>query len=100
MKKLLQLTVALLATLNSFAQNVGTVSGVVLDEKSEILPFTNVLLLKAKDSTLAKAVTSDIDGKFLIENASFNNYLLKISMVGYGEILHPKVHFERRQSKL
>ena len=39
---------------------------------------------------MAKAVTSDIDGKFLIENASFNNYLLKISMVGYGEIYTPK----------
>ena len=90
MKKLLQLTFALLATMNSFAQNSGSVTGVVLDEKSEILPFTNVLLLKAKDSTLAKAVTSDIEGKFLIENAPFNNYLLKISMVGYGEIYTPK----------
>ncbi len=90
MKKLLQLTIALLATMNSFAQNSGSVTGVVLDEKSEILPFTNVLLLNAKDSTLAKAVTSDIDGKFLIENAAFNNYLLKISMVGYGEIYTPK----------
>jgi hypothetical protein len=90
MKKLLQLTFALLATMNSFAQNSGSVTGVVLDEKSEILPFTNVLLLKAKDSTLAKAVTSDIDGKFLIENTAFNNYLLKISMVGYGEIYTPK----------
>ncbi|MCP9763756.1 outer membrane beta-barrel family protein [Lacihabitans soyangensis] len=90
MKKLLQLTFALLATMNSFAQNSGSVTGVVLDEKNEILPFTNVLLLKAKDSTLAKAVTSDIEGKYLIENAPFNQYLLKISMVGYGEIYTPK----------
>jgi hypothetical protein len=90
MKKLLLLSFAILATLKSFAQTWGTVTGVVLDEKSEVLPFTNVLLLKAKDSTLTKAVTSDIDGKFLIENAPYNQYLLKISMVGYGEIYTPK----------
>jgi hypothetical protein len=90
MKKLLLLTIVFLTTFNSFAQNNGTVTGTVLDEKSEVLPFTTVLLLKAKDSTLAKVVTSDVEGKFLIENASYNNYLLKVSMVGYGEFYSPK----------
>lgn len=90
MKKLLLLTIALGATIHSFAQNFGTVSGTILDEKSEILPFANILLLNAKDSTLAKAAVSDIEGKFKIENVAFNHYLLKISMVAYGELYTPK----------
>lgn len=74
----------------------GEVSGTVLDEKSSALPFTTVMLLKASDSTLAKAVVSDSEGAFKIENAVFNHYFLKISMVGYEDFYSPKFYLNEQ----
>ncbi len=90
MKKLLLLTFALSAALNSFAQNPRKIKGLVLDEKSNSIPFANVLLLKAKDSTLVKAATTDLEGNFIMEDFKDNHYLLKISMVGFKEFYSPK----------
>ncbi|HEV7350708.1 outer membrane beta-barrel protein [Telluribacter sp.] len=64
----------------------GQVSGVVQDEKQQPFPFVNVLLLKAKDSTLAKGTTTDVDGKYLIEQIEAGKYLTLISMVGYQKV--------------
>ncbi len=90
MKKLLLLTFALLATMNSFAQNHRKIKGVILDDKSNSVPFANVLLLKAKDSTLAKAAMTDLEGNFIMEDFKDNQYLLKISTVGFKEFYSPK----------
>lgn len=90
MKKLLLLTFALSAALNSFAQNPRKIKGLVLDEKSNSIPFANVLLLKAKDSTLVKASMTDLEGNFIMEDFKDNHYLLKISMVGFKEFYSPK----------
>ncbi len=73
-----------------FAQNKGRISGSLLDEKSKALPFANVLLLKAKDSTLAKAIFSDESGKFLFEQITDNQYFISVSMVGYQKYSSPK----------
>jgi hypothetical protein len=90
MKKLLLLICLIGATMNSFAQTNRKVTGTILDEKSEILPFVNVLLYTAADSSLAKAVTSDIEGNFVLEPSKDNAYYLKISMVGYQDLITPK----------
>ena len=100
MKKLLLLTFAILATMNSFAQNDRKIKGSVLDEKSETIPYANVLLLKAKDSTLAKAATTDVDGNFIFEDFKDNQYLLKISMVGFKEFYSPKFFINSEKQSL
>ncbi|TDE16483.1 TonB-dependent receptor domain-containing protein [Dyadobacter psychrotolerans] len=86
MKILIYFTVALLLS-GSFVYaqttSTGKVSGTVLDEKSEIFPFVNVLLLNAKDSTLAKGLVSDDKGKFIFEQVAAGRYLTLVSMVGY-----------------
>ena len=64
----------------------GQVSGAVLDEKQQAFPFVNVLLLKAKDSTLAKGTTTDVDGKYVIEQIEAGRYLTLTSMVGYQKV--------------
>ncbi|GAB3173141.1 TonB-dependent receptor [Telluribacter humicola] len=64
----------------------GQVSGSVLDEKQQAFPFVNVLLLKAKDSTLAKGTTTDVDGKYVIEQIEAGRYLTLVSMVGYQKV--------------
>lgn len=72
-----------------FAQQGVDVTGKTLviptgEEEQEVLPYTNILLLEAKDSTLIKGVTSGADGNF---HLSFHakkesSYLLKVSYIG------------------
>jgi len=86
MKIFINLTAALFLSANSlFAQtpNPGKVSGNVLDEKAQPFPFVNVLLLSAKDSTLAKGLAADEKGNFIFENVTAGSYLALVSMVGY-----------------
>ena len=67
MKTLLYSILALLS-LNSFRTNAqGKISGQITDDKSKIVEFANVILLKAKDSTLVKGVLSDGSGSFEFE---------------------------------
>ena len=87
MKFFINLTVALLLSasfvLAQTPATKGKVSGAILDEKSQPFPFVNVLLLKAKDSTLSKGLAADENGKFLFDQVDAGDYLTLVSMVGY-----------------
>ncbi|MFT7001934.1 MAG: hypothetical protein ACJAVW_002970, partial [Spirosomataceae bacterium] len=86
MKKLLLILTAVIMTAQtSFAQSKQTVAGTLLDEKDVAMPFANILLMKAADSTLAKASVTDIDGAYIIENITDSQYFIKASMVGYDD---------------
>lgn len=89
MKFITLVVAAMLLSMSSlWAQNAprGKVSGLVLDEKTEPFPFVNVLLLKASDSTLAKGITTDVDGKFTFDQVEVGRYLTLVSMVGYQKV--------------
>ncbi|MFB0945066.1 MAG: TonB-dependent receptor [Spirosomataceae bacterium] len=90
MKKLLLILTAVIMTAQtSFAQSKQTVAGTLLDEKDVAMPFANILLMKAADSTLAKASVTDIDGAYIIENITDSQYFIKASMVGYDDFASP-----------
>lgn len=58
------------------------ITGRVIDEQSQPMPFANVMLVNRSDSAfIAGAVTKD-DGTFTIETDR-NNGLLKVSSIGY-----------------
>lgn len=86
MKKLLFLV---FIPLLSFSQQSKTIKGSLLDENDQPLPFANVLLLKSKDSTLFKALTSDVGGNFEFKDAKDGSFKLRISMVGYQDFYSP-----------
>jgi hypothetical protein len=91
MKKLFTLAVWLVAiSISAFAQNKGRVSGNLFDEKRQPMPFANVLLLKAKDSTLAKGAMADANGQFLFEQIANNQYIVAVTTVGYNKFYSPK----------
>jgi outer membrane receptor protein involved in Fe transport len=98
MKKLFLTMFALTMTLSSWAQSSFSVTGNVLDEKSEALPFANVLLLSSADSSLSKAMASELDGSFAIEISKSGNYFVKISSVGYEDFLSPKFQLNKESS--
>ena len=79
MKRLILFSVMCLVTIASNAQSI---SGRVIDEQSQPMPFANVALLNRTDSVfIVGAVTKD-DGTFTIETENQDG-LLKVSSVGY-----------------
>ena len=79
----------LLFPITLFAQQRVDVTGKTLvvsnnGEGQEVLPYTNILVLEAGDSTLVKGVMSDADGNFRLSFHAKKEspYLLKVSYIG------------------
>lgn len=67
-----------------------TLSGTVKDAKSKTsIPFVNVLLKNAKDSSFVAGGLSNDHGLFSMEGIKSGNYLLAISYVGYTTRIQP-----------
>ncbi len=85
MKKQCAFIVALLfATLSCFAQIA--VSGKIVNEKQEPLPFASVALLAAKDSQLIKGALTDDLGAYSIPSVSAGAYRIMTSSVGFDKV--------------
>jgi hypothetical protein len=65
------------------AQGSAEIKGRIQDEKSEPALAATVALLVASDSSLSKVAVTDEHGEFSFQNVRAENYLLKVSMVGY-----------------
>jgi len=61
----------------------GTITGKVSSPEQKGLDYVNVLLLNAKDSSLAKGAITDSTGQYLIENVADGEYLISASMIGF-----------------
>ena len=90
--KLICFAIALIATLQiGTAQNI--IIGKVVDSKSTAYEFATVLLLNAKDSTLAKGAITDPNGVFEFENSKPGFYLFKVSYVGKPDFYAAKFEY-------
>ena len=65
-----------------------TVSGKLIDENSQPLPYANVVLLSLPDSTFVTGTISGEDGSFTLE-ATSENQIVKISSIGYKTVCKP-----------
>ena len=85
MKKLLLFTLLFVSKTFLFAQNPSkvTIQGMVEDTLGAELPFATVMLLNPKDSALINFTQTNDKGAFSFKNVKNNDYLLKISYVGY-----------------
>ena len=79
MEKLLLILLLFCTGLRANAQSV---SGVVLDENKKPIPYANVIILSAKDSTFIAGTTTADDGSFNFKEVTLGN-ILKVSFVGY-----------------
>jgi outer membrane receptor protein involved in Fe transport len=84
MKKFLFI-ITLLFSLNSISQsNSGTVYGTIIDKANEItMEYVTVALYSAKDSIISTGISTDLKGRFSLENIKNGSYYLKVSFVGY-----------------
>ncbi len=68
---------------NAFSQTY-EITGKVINQTNEKVPFANILLLNLADSTFVKGTSADEEGIFTLEEVSPNLYLLQASYVGRG----------------
>lgn len=74
----------LISLLSFTSQAQNSLKGVIIDENQKAVPFANIILLQASDSTTVyKGAVSEEDGSFLIEAVEDNDYLLEVRFVGY-----------------
>ena len=67
-----------------------TLSGTVKEAKSKAaLPFVNVTLLTPTDSAFVTGAITNEEGLFSISGVTSNNYLLKVTYVGYRTSVQP-----------
>lgn len=62
-----------------------TVSGRIIDATNNPVAYTNILLLKASDSTIVSGTTSDEEGVYLFDDIVPNTYILKASFISYKD---------------
>ena len=62
------------------------ISGKVVDENQEPMPYCNVLLLNADSAFIEGCVTKE-DGSFMMKGELGNAYLLKVSYIGYATVV-------------
>ncbi len=65
-----------------------TVSGKLIDENSQPLPYANVVLLSLPDSAFVSGTISGEDGSFTLE-ATSENQIVEISSIGYKTVYKP-----------
>lgn len=85
-------TMLLLITSLSVVAQVSkvTLSGVVEDKTSQTaLPFANVVVRKASDSSFVAGTITDDNGRFTIGGVSPGDHVLEITFVGYETIVQP-----------
>jgi hypothetical protein len=66
-----------------------SISGSIEEENGNPLPFANVLLLNAQDSTLVKGMVTCEKGIYSTENIIPGEYMINASMVGYQSACLP-----------
>ncbi len=65
-----------------------TISGKLIDENNQPLPYANVVLLSLPDSAFVRGTISSEDGTFKLETKS-ENQIMKISSIGYKTVYKP-----------
>jgi iron complex outermembrane recepter protein len=80
MKKIITLCLIVLGFHTVFGQKI---SGIVLLEDGKAAEFASVLLLNAKDSSIAKIAATDLEGKYEFFSMKKGDYLLNASYIGY-----------------
>lgn len=96
MKRIIYGTIIVLALLgfSAFAQIPAVdkvlLSGIVVDESEQPMEFANVILLQLPDSTYYDGTLTNSSGGFRLSSpVAIDNYLLKVSYLGYKEQIIP-----------
>ncbi len=88
LRKLLLITVALVASAGMFAQ--GTLNGTITDASTgEPIPFANITI--EENGNVVTGGTSDFDGMFSIKPIAAGKYTVSASYIGYATLMYTDV---------
>lgn len=76
------------------------IQGSVKDVNNNPVPYANILLLNAKDSSLVSGILATEQGTYQISNFKPGDYLLGISMVGFKPAYSPPFHIKNSNEHL
>jgi iron complex outermembrane recepter protein len=85
--KILYITLIISLFLNIqslIAQATATITGIVKNEKNEVVVGATVIVTKAKNGLILKSAITDTEGKFECEKIKFDTCKVTISLVGAG----------------
>ncbi len=82
MKNLLVILFCFIYSLNSFSAN-SNIKGSVVGENNQPVPYANVILTAATDSSIIKAVITNESGEYEFENIEAGKYRILIAQLGY-----------------
>ena len=95
MKKTLTLLTLTLSSLSLFSQSqTSTLSGKVTDGAKKPAEAATVSLLHAKDSSVARVLTTDISGKYSFNAIAAGKYLVMVTAVGHEKTYSAPVSLE------
>ncbi len=76
----------------------GKISGAVLDGTKKALDGATVVLMTAKDSAVVSSQLANPDGSFTFQNLKNNTYLVKVTYIGYKDLISGKVIVSGQQT--
>jgi outer membrane receptor protein involved in Fe transport len=88
--KFLPAIVLLFYTLTATAQDTFTISGKVIDEQQQPVPFASIAIHAATDSTLVTGTVSNDKGEFAISTKP-GDYFIKVTFLSYKETILPNI---------
>ncbi|WP_324720894.1 outer membrane beta-barrel family protein [Salinimicrobium sp. HB62] len=87
-KILITTFLSLLITCSIQAQS-GALSGSLMDQNDESIPFATVAVMKLPDSTVVTGSTTDMDGTFNLKSPESGKYVLRFSAIGFESTFTP-----------
>jgi len=93
MKKILLIMTCLLAWGTSFAQKKGNISGKVLAENNEALPYSLIKLINLADTLKVQEAAANLDGAFQFGDVTEGEYQIRVKMIGYQNYVSLKIAF-------
>lgn len=90
----------LMAWGTSFAQKKGNISGKILTESNEILPYSLVRLINLADTLNVKEASANLDGVYQFQNVEEGQYQLRVKMISYQNYTSPKIMFSGNDLQL
>lgn len=74
------------------------IQGKLTDTLNAPISFNAIGLINAKDSSVVKGVMTDVDGNYCFENINRDNYLLKVSAIGYNTFYSNIINYDSLSS--
>lgn len=84
MKHLAYIFLLVFLTFKSVHGQTFQITGKVVDQENNLIPYANILLLQASDSTFVQGTSADDNAKFVLTDVAPDLYLLQASYVGRG----------------